>query len=318
MILTTNHIQDQKIDVSVILVNYNTRVLTIQCLHSIFEQTKDLVFEVLVVDNNSNDGTQYEIRESFPQVNLIENAENIGFGRANNIGIKYSKGKYLFFLNTDTLLLNNAVKIFFDFMEGHPLIAFGGIGSVLLDVKMNPTHSSDSFPNKWEPIKSQLIGYFTKKYLPIQIQRELSRYTKDMSFIEVDYVTGADFFVLKSLIEEFEGFDSNFFMYFEESDLQNRMYAQGYRSFIINGPQIIHYQGSSDSKPGFSPAKRTMNEKSMFYYFKKRTGMVGYSLFRVGYFLVKLPLLLDKRVPFADRLKYHFFLLNHKSVRNGK
>ena len=309
MIVNTNHIPDDKMDVSVILVNYNTRVLTIQCLRSIFEQTKDLSFEVLVVDNNSNDGAQQEIRQSFPQVILIENEENIGFGRANNIGIQYAKGKYLFFLNTDTLLLNNAVKIFFDFMEDHPLIAFGGIGSVLLDEKKNPTHSSDSFPNKWEPIKSQLIGYFTKKYVSLQIQRELSRYTKDMSFIEVDYVTGADLFVSKSLIEKFGGFDPNFFMYFEESDLQNSMHAQGYRNFIINGPQIIHYQGSSDSKPNFLPAKRAMNDKSMFYYFKKRSGRVGYSLFRLGYFLAKLPLLLDKRVPFSDRLRYERSLL---------
>ena len=309
MIATINNIADEKMDVSVILVNYNTRVLTIQCLQSIFEQTKDLAFEVLVVDNNSNDGTKQEIKKTFPQVQLIENSENIGFGRANNIGIQCAKGKYLFFLNTDTILLNNAVKLFFDFAEGHPLISLGGIGSVLLDEKMNPTHSSNSFPNKWEPIKSQFLGYFTKKYVSIEIRRELSRYTKEMSFIEVDYVTGADLFVLKSRIEEFEGFDPNFFMYFEESDLQYRMHAKGYRNLLIDGPQIIHYQGSSDSKPNYLPAKRAMNDKSMFYYFKKRSGMVSYTLFRLGYFLVKLPLLLDKRVPFADRLRYERSLL---------
>lgn len=314
MIVNTNQHPDEMIDVSIILVNYNTRALTIQCLHSIFKQTKDLVIEVLVVDNNSKDGTQHEIRQSFPQVILIENEENIGFGRANNVGIQYAKGKYLFFLNTDTLLLNNAIKMFFDFMEEPSLIPLGGVGSVLLDEKKNPTHSSGPFPNKWEPIKSQLIGYFTKKYVSIQIKRELSRYTKDMPFIEVDYVTGADLFVSKSLIEEFGGFDPHFFMYFEESDLQNRMHAQGYRNFIINGPEIIHYQGSSDSKPGFSPAKRAMNDKSMFYYLKKRSGMVGYYLFRVGYFLVKLLLLLDKRVPFVDRFRYQVFLLNYKSI----
>lgn len=314
MIVNTNQHPDEMIDVSIILVNYNTRALTIQCLHSIFEQTKDLVIEVLVVDNNSKDGTQQEIRQSFPQVILIENEENIGFGRANNVGIQCAKGKYLFFLNTDTLLLNNAVKMFFDFMEEPSLIPLGGVGSVLLDKKKNPTHSSGPFPNKWEPIKSQLIGYFTKKYVAFQIQKELSQYTKQKPFIEVDYVTGADLFVSKSLIEEFGGFDPHFFMYFEESDLQNRMHAQGYRIFIINGPEIIHYQGSSDLKPGFSPAKRAMNDKSMFYYLKKRSGMVGYYLFRVGYFLVKFPLLLDKRVPFVDRFRYQVFLLNYKSI----
>lgn len=318
MIVNSNQLTNDRIDVSVILVNYNTRALTIHCLHSIFEQTKDLIVEVLVVDNNSNDGTQQEIRQNFPQVQLIENEANIGFGRANNVGIQRAKGKYLFFLNTDTVLLNNAVKMFFDFMEEQSLIPLGGIGGVLLDEKKNMTHSSGSFPNKWEPIKSQFIGYFTKKYVSIQIQNELTQYSKDKPYVEVDYVTGANLFVSKSLIETFGGFDSNFFMYFEESDLQNRMYAQGYKNVIIKGPEIIHYQGSSDSKPRFLPAKRAMNDRSMFYYFKKRTGILGYYLFRVGYFLVKLPLLLDKRVPFAERLRYQLFLLKYKSVRNGK
>ena len=311
MIVNGDQFTNERTDVSIILVNYNTRTLTIQCLHSIFEQTKNLSIEVLVVDNHSKDGTQQEIRQSFPKVILIENEVNLGFGRANNLGIQRAKGKYLFFLNTDTLLLNNAVKMFFDFMEESSLFPLGGIGGVLLDEKKNMTHSSDQFPNKWEPIKSQFIGYFTKKYVSVQIKRELSQYSKDKSYVEVDYVTGADLFVSKSLIEAFGGFDPNFFMYFEETDLQYRMHAQGYKNAIINGPEIIHYQGSSDSKPRFSPAKRAMNDRSMFYYFKKRAGVFGYYLFRVGYFLVKLPLLLDKRVPFSERLRYQLFLLNH-------
>lgn len=305
---------NERTDVSIILVNYNTRMLTIQCLHSIFEQTKDIAIEVLVIDNHSNDGSQQEIRQSFPHVILIENEANVGFGRANNIGIQHAKGKYLFFLNTDTLLLNNAVKIFFDFMEDQPLIRLGGVGGVLLDEKKNMTHSSDQFPNKWEPLKSQFLGYFTKKFVSIQINKELSRYSKDKPYVEVDYVTGADLFIAKSLIEKFGGFDPNFFMYFEESDLQYRMHEQGYQNVIINGPEIIHIQGSSDSKPRFLPAKRAVNDKSMFYYFKKRTGVLGYYLFRVGYFLVKLPLLLDKRVPIGERFNYQLFLLNYKSI----
>lgn len=307
--------QDGSVDVSVILVNFNTRVLTMQCLSSIFEQTRDVAYEVLVVDNHSTDGSIEAIREGFPHVIVIENESNIGFGKANNRGIQRARGKYVFFLNTDTLLLNNVVKLFYDFMETHTALPLGCIGGVLLDEKMNKTHSSGPFPNKWMPIKSQFIGYFSKKFVVNLLNKELSRYSEEKVYIEVDYVTGADIFAAKSVIEKFGGFDPMFFMYFEESDLQNRMHEQGYVNVIIHGPKIVHIQGSSDPHSVFSPVKRTMNDKSMFYYFRKRSTVFGYLLFRIGYFLVKLPLMIDRRVPFAERLAYQRFLLTYKPLK---
>lgn len=298
------------IDVSVILVNYNTLALTTLCLNSIYGQTENIRMEVLVVDNNSNDGSQEVIRNSFPQVQLIENSENIGFGRANNVGLAHAKGKYIFFLNTDTVLLNNAVKILFDFVENHLSLAIGAVGGVLLDGNGTPTHSSGHFMKLGEPIEHQLLGFFTKKHVFSNFQKEMGLYSNTKPYVEVDYVTGADLFISRAILDEMGGFDPNFFMYFEESDLQFRMHTKGYRNYIIQGPEIIHYQGSSDSKPGYLPSKRIMNDRSMFYYFKKRTGIFEYFFFRLGYFLVKLPLLLDKRVPFADRLRYVQSLLN--------
>lgn len=309
MITEANRSPEEMIVVSVILVNYNTRALTIQCLQSIYDHTIGFDFEVIVVDNNSKDGSQLEIKKTFPQVLVLENAENVGFGRANNIGAQHAKGKYLFFLNTDTILLNNALKMFVDFMDENSSIALGGVGSILLDEKNQPTHSSGSFPNKWAPILFQFIGYFTKRLVSIQIQKELNQYDEAKPYIEVDYVTGADLFISKSLMETFGGFDPNFFMYFEETDLQYRMQSKGYKNVLIHGPKIIHFQGSSDSKPDYTPAKRAMNDKSMFYYFKKRSRLYAYFLFRLGYLIVKTPLLLDKRVPFAERLHYERSLL---------
>lgn len=101
-------------NVSVIIVNYNTKELTKNCLASIFEKTKNIDFEVIVSDNGSTDGSIEMIKSDFPQVVLIENNVNLGFGKANNIAAKIAKGKYLLFLNSDTILLNNAVKEFFD------------------------------------------------------------------------------------------------------------------------------------------------------------------------------------------------------------
>lgn len=99
-------------DVSIIIVNYNTKELTRNCLRSIFDQTKDVDFEVIVSDNGSTDGSIEMIRAEFPQVILIENNANLGFGAANNRGLKIARGKYVFYLNSDTVLLNNAVKLF--------------------------------------------------------------------------------------------------------------------------------------------------------------------------------------------------------------
>ena len=104
-------------DVSVIIVNYNTVELTKQCILSIYNQTKDVNFEIIVVDNNSEDNSVKIIENNFPQVILINNSDNIGFGRANNLGVEIAKGKYIFFLNSDTILLNNAIKIFVDYMR---------------------------------------------------------------------------------------------------------------------------------------------------------------------------------------------------------
>ena len=102
-------------DVSVIIVNYNTKELTRNCLKSVFEKTKGVNFEVIVSDNGSTDGSIEMIKSEFPEVILIENNANLGFGAANNRALKIARGKYVFYLNSDTLLLNNAVKIFFDY-----------------------------------------------------------------------------------------------------------------------------------------------------------------------------------------------------------
>jgi len=157
-----------------------------------------------------------------------------------------------------------------------------------------------------------LIGYFSKKYVVTRLHKEISSYSHVQPYLEVDYVTGADLFVAKSIVEKCGGFDPTYFMYFEESDLQYTMHAHGYINAIINGPEIIHFQGSSDLSPHFSPAKRIMNDTSMFYYLRKHSRIIEYVLFRIGYFLVKLPLLIDRRVSFVGRLNYQRFLLTNK------
>ena len=104
-------------DVSIIFVNYKTKNLTINAIKSVIEQTKEIKYEIFVVDNASNDGSIEAISKEFPNLHIIKNSENKGFGAANNLAIQEAKGKYILCLNTDTILLNNAIKIMCDFME---------------------------------------------------------------------------------------------------------------------------------------------------------------------------------------------------------
>ena len=125
-------------DVSIIIVNYNTKQLLKDCLNSIYEHTENISFEVIVSDNGSKDGSIEMLKAEFPQVILIENNANLGFGKANNKGLAIAKGKYIFYLNSDTILLNNAVKLFFDYFEENGKKEnIGALGCNLLDKQGN-------------------------------------------------------------------------------------------------------------------------------------------------------------------------------------
>jgi hypothetical protein len=291
-------------DVSIIIVSYNTRDLTIQCLDSVFKQTKNIEFEVIVVDNNSIDGSKQAITKWFPQVLLIENNENEGFGRANNIGINYAKGKYLFLLNSDTILLNNVALIFFDFSESNQSLKIGALGAVLLDANKMMTRSSGIFPSKKAMLMHILIGYLQRKYYDKLKKKEISFYQDASLYLKVDNVSGADLFVLKATMNEMNGFDPFFFIYYEETDLQRRLKDKGFSNMLINGPSIVHLEGASLANLNNSNEQRLIFTKSMFYYFKKHSPMISFYLFKYLFLIIRFPTILDKRYTWIERKKY--------------
>ena len=139
--------QMDRIDVSIIIVNFNTKTLLDHCLESIFLQTKSVEFEVIVIDNASIDGSEKLVRHKYPDVRWINSGANLGFGRANNIGADVACGKYLFLLNSDTILLNDAVSILYHYMESNmQKNKLGAIGSYLLDSNENINVSYLDFP----------------------------------------------------------------------------------------------------------------------------------------------------------------------------
>lgn len=294
-------------EVSIIIVNYNTRNLILQCLQSIYEQTCDVEFEIIVIDNDSKDDSVSAIRERFPQVCVIEAGGNLGFGRANNLGAKQAKGKYLLLLNSDTILLNNAVKMFLDtFVLMCLEHRIGVLGGLLLDVDKQITGSWGELPTFSNQILSVLK--LTSKYSTFnKIQK--TEFTQK-GFTKVGYVTGADMFMLRSIFDEIGGFDEKIFLYYEETDMQRRIMQKGYSQYIISSPSIIHLEGRSTTK-SLNNWKRITVTNSLFYYIYKHYCYIVYLLFRLIYLILRIPNLFDWRYSLRERKQYLKCLLTH-------
>ena len=231
---------------SIIIVNYNTKDFLRDCLKSVIEQTQELEYEILVSDNGSTDGSLQMLAEEFPQVQVITNGQNLGFGAANNKALDIATGKYIFYLNSDTILLNNAAKIFFDYFEEHDDGKLGAIGSLLLDSQKRIIHSGGGFPS----LKSELLDLVKLNLGNIYLTLGTILHFKNMhrnhfakeEYGTLDFITGADLFVKNN---EYARFDQDFFLYYEDTFLQYKMAQAGLERQIIKGPEIIHLCGGS-------------------------------------------------------------------------
>lgn len=248
-------------DVSVVIVNYNTEKLLVDCIRSIYEKTKDIDYEIIVSDNNSSDNSINVIKSEFPNLKIVQNSENLGFGKANNEGFKIAQGKYLFCLNPDTLLVNNAIKILYDFMEQNPLS--GAAGGNLFDKNMNWVHSF----GYGDDIKSLLLRKTFLKFFYWKEYKKIKSYEKNIDrtkINEVNHITGADLMLRKSVIDEVGGFCDKFFMYFEETELEFRIKNKGYKLYFVPDAKIIHLEGKSSN-----PKKNEFYTNSFVQYYRQ-------------------------------------------------
>lgn len=269
-------------DVSIIIVNYKTFKLTKNTIISVIQNTKDLEYEIIVVDNASNDNSIEKIQEYFKdQIIVIKNDKNIGFGSANNCGIKISKGKYVFLLNSDTILLNNAIKYLFEFMENNPRAAI--TGGNLYDLNLNPTHSYSEIPSLKTQFNSQ-FNYIEKIYKRILGKRSDFNYTMEPK--KVGYITGADMMIRRNILLEVGFFDEDFFMYSEEAELTSRIKKLNMDVYSIPYAKIIHLESKS-TRVKLSKVK--MMQESYYKYFYKVYGMnslkFAYLIFHYGTYL---------------------------------
>ncbi|ADY36303.1 glycosyl transferase family 2 [Phocaeicola salanitronis DSM 18170] len=290
-------------DVSVIIVNYNTKSITNECIKSVISQTKDVSYEIILVDNNSQDGS-IDYFSNDKRICFIKSNRNIGFGRANNLALKRAKGKYIFLLNSDTILLNDAISIFYEKMEkASKNIAC--IGAYLLDKNFCPNQSYGEFLTVRRILKMALNSY-SKKF---HQKNKQTYWGKHYDWMEVEMVIGADLFIRKEVIDKLGMFDETFFMYHEENDMQRRFNKSGYKMALILGPQIIHLEQASSSTFTLID-KKIMSEKGMFNYMRNWTSQCGFYFLKTIYIILKLPMLFDKRYSLYDVYRYLKFLIN--------
>lgn len=267
-------------DVSIIIVTYNTRQMTAECIDSVCQKTFGIDYEIILVDNASSDDSK-AFFEKDERVKYIYSQENLGFGRANNLGAGVAQGKYLFLLNSDTLLENNAVKLFYDFMEKADR-QIACCGCLLTDENHRRIHSFGSFHTLTNAIMEK-CGVFEKIFRLFGLRQtpkyDNPKFENSQDFFEVPFVTGAALFIRKEVSDKYGLFDPDYFMYSEDMDLQCRYSKSGFKSVIIKTPQIVHLFGKSTKKG--SVKKKEMNIKSLFLYMKKQYSSIYFIFFSI-------------------------------------
>ena len=224
-------------DISIIIVNWNTRDLLKSCLESVLETIHDISYEIIVVDNASQDGSVAMLQEKYPHVRLIQNTENRGFGAANNQAMRIMTGQYALLLNSDAVLTENAVRELFTFMEAQSDAAMAC--GQLLNADGSKQNSIASFPNLLTLLtNTSLLEYLFPNRYPSK------RYNHDKP-IEVESCIGACILVRKKAIEEVGMLDERYFFFFEETDWAYQMKEAGWKVFHVPTVFIYHFQGQS-------------------------------------------------------------------------
>ena len=255
-------------DLSVIIVSWRVKDLLKQCLKSIYENTADLDFEVLVIDNDSGDGTVEMVEQNFPQVKLIGSKVNLGFAKANNLGLKRAAGRYFLLLNPDTKLADNSLKTAAGYLNSHPDV--GIMGGKLLNQDLTIQPSVRRFPC----LMDHLVMMFKLHHL-FPLKRYLALDFDYAKEAEVDQVMGAFFAISRKAYDQAGPLDEKYYIWFEEVDYCQRVRKAGWQ--VVYNPEagVIHYGGQS-FKQVFNLKKQWIYNRSRLRYIAKHQGPLSY------------------------------------------
>jgi len=258
---------------SIIIVNYNAEKPLKDCIESIYKQTKSIDFDIWVVDNDSSDNSVQMIKQNFDRAKLIENRENVGFSKANNMAISKNRATYVLLLNPDTLILHNAIEEMVGFMDRNPSVGISGCkvlnedGTLQLACRRSiPTPGAAFYRltglSKLFPTSKMMAKYNLTYLNPNESH-------------EVDAVSGAFLMIRREVIDNIGLLDERFFMYGEELDWCLRAKKAGWTVMYYPGAQIVHYKGQCSR---FNSRKATFEFYRAMYLFHKKHFAEGYSL----------------------------------------
>ncbi|MFH0735648.1 MAG: glycosyltransferase family 2 protein [bacterium] len=274
--------------ISIIIINYNRFDLTENCIESIYKYSKDVTFEIILVDNNSTVGSSKLIEEKYTDIIWIKNNNNMGFSYANNQGLKIAGGKFVLFLNNDTLFIENTLLKVIDFYKTLPGSSL--IGCKLLNLDLSHQDSVIDFDNI-----ANLIGenFFLYKIFP-KSKKWNRFYLNKYDIIdvkEVDIIKGAFIFGESKIIKEMMGFDTRFYFYSEECDLCKRFKNKHGKVYYYPLTSIIHLGGATtDNMPWFSIKNLSIGKIQFFQ--KHFNGLKFYVVLLIHYcgILIRVPI----------------------------
>lgn len=252
-------------DLSIVIVSWNTSGLLSQCLKSVYETGSRFTFEVIVVDNGSTDDSLTMVEQRFPEVKLIRNDRNQGFARANNQGLEIADSRYYMLLNSDTIMLPGAIDTLIEMADQHPSV--GMLGPKLLNMDGSLQKSWYSFPS----ILTEMVGTNFRNRTPVP---------NVPNTFEVDWIMGACMLVRAEMLQSVGSLDEDYFFYSEEMDWCFRIKKHNWKIWYTTNTAIYHLGGGSTKRGSVSHLVRLYSSKLL--YFKKNHGNFKRTLLRFG------------------------------------
>jgi hypothetical protein len=282
------------IDLSIVIVNYNVKEFLQNLVESINKASKNITTEIIVVDNNSDDGSTEIIQEKYPFVNLIKNKENVGFGRANNIGLKISRGKYILMINPDTIVREDTFDKMIDFFEANKDVGLAGCKVLNPDGTLQLA-CRRGFPGVWTSF-TKVTGLSTLFPKSNFFAKYNLTYLDENQSYEVDAISGAFMFMRSEVYESVDGFDPQFFMYGEDLDLCYRVQKAGYKVYYVHSTEIIHYKGESTKRS-------SIDETQIFYDAMNLFVKKHFSTYYLVEFILRFAIVVRKLITFLNVYK---------------
>jgi GT2 family glycosyltransferase len=247
---------------SIVIVSYNTSELTINCLKSIYSETKRIDFEIIVVDNNSDDDTVSKIKTLYPLVKIVENIDNRGFAYALNVGIKHSSGDVVLSINSDTIIINHAIEKSYNFLIEHTEFQILGVKLLNADGSLQP--SCRYLPSIGNCLSE---AFFLTSIFPRSkvFGKYYMSYFNHDSTLQVEWIKGTYMMIRKEVFEKIGLFDDNYFLYSEETDFMLRAKRGGFKTVFYHDAEIYHLEGASSRKNPEKVYKMVHKTKLFFF-----------------------------------------------------